>query len=92
MRLGKSKAVIVALACSMAGVHVALAKPVHRGCGYGARTCHCEPKHDSSSRYRQRLIAGFVTEYDVEKWEKAYRQGRAQSGSSSRQRLCGADL
>src|SRR5215470_1693447 len=96
MHLGNRRVIIVALACSVAGVNIALAKPSGRACeahrGHVARTCHCEPKHDNSNRSRQRLIAGFVTEYDVEKWEKAYRQGRAQWGSPSRQRRCEAAL
>ena len=41
---------------------------------------------------RRRLLAGFETEYDEEKWEKAYRQGRAQWGSPSKHGRCGAGL
>jgi|SRR5215467_13563014 len=88
MRLGKGKAIVVAIACSLAGAQVALAKPPHRACEalkrYGAHTCHCDSKHGDPGRYRRRLLAGFETEYDVEKWEKAYRQGRAQWASPSK--------
>ena len=83
----------VALACSLAAVHFAFAKPLHRDCeafrGHGAHTCRCDSKHDGSNRYHRRLLAGFESEYDVEKWDKAYRQGRAQWGSPSRQGRCG---
>jgi hypothetical protein len=93
MRLSKGKVIIIAFACSVAGVHAVLAKPSHRACeglkGYFAQTCHCDPRHDNSTRYRRGLIAGFETEYDVENWEKAYRQGRAHWGSPSKHRRCG---
>jgi hypothetical protein len=96
MRLRKGKAIIVAFACFLAGVHVVLAKPPHRACetltGYGAQTCHCHSKYNNSRRYRRRLLAGFETEYDVEKWEKAYRQGHARWGFPSKQRRCGVDF
>jgi hypothetical protein len=94
MRLGKGQAIIVAFACSLAGVHAALAKPSHRSCAvlkaHAVQTCHCHPKYDNSTWDRRRLLAGFETEYDVEKWEKAYRQGRAHWGSPSKHRRCGA--
>jgi len=93
MQFGKHKIIIVALACSLAGAHAALARPSHRACetlrGHAAQTCHCDPKYEESIRYRRRL-AGFETEYDVEKWEKAYRQGQAQWGSLSKPKRCGA--
>jgi hypothetical protein len=97
MRPGKGKVIIVAFVSLVtAGVHAASARPSHRVCdalrGHFVQTCHCHPKYDDSARYRGRLLAGFETEYDVEKWEKAYRQGLAQWGSPSKRRPCGADL
>ena len=96
MRLGKGKVIIVAFACSLAGVHAVLAKPSHRPCAalraHAAQTCYCDPKFDNSTWDRRRLLAGFETEYDEEKWEKAYRQGRAQWGSPSKHGRCGAGL
>ena len=93
MRLGKGKAIIIAFACSVAGAQAVLAKPLHRLCAalraHAAQTCHCDPKYDNSTWDRQRLLAGFETDYDVEKWEKAYRQGRAHWGSPSKRRRCG---
>lgn len=93
MRLGKGKAIIIAFACSVAGVHAVLAKPPHRPCAalrtHAAQTCHCDPKYGGSSWDRRRLLAGFETEYDVEKWEKAYRQGRAHWRLPSKHRRCG---
>lgn|SRR5215470_1801563 len=91
MHLGKGQIIIVLLACFVADI--ALARPQHRTCealrGHGAYSCHCDSKYDDSRRSRRRLLAGFETEYDVEKWEKAYRQGHAQWGSPSKQRRCG---
>ena len=96
MRLGKGQVIIVAFVCSVAGVQAVLAKPWQRLCvaqsAHIAQTCHCGPKYDRSARYRRRLIAGFETEYDVEKWERAYRQGRAQWESTSKQGRCGTGL
>jgi len=96
VRLGRGKVIVVAFAWSLAGTHAALAKPSHRACetfrGHAAQTCHCDPKYDNSTGNRRRLLAGFETEYDVEKWEKAYRQGRAQWRSPSKHSRCGAGL
>jgi hypothetical protein len=96
MRLDKGTVIIVALVSLLTGMHAALAKPSHRACAtpsvHFVQTCNCHPKYDNSTRYRRRLLAGFETEYDVEKWEKAYRQGLAQWGSPSKPRQCGAGL
>jgi hypothetical protein len=96
MHLRKAEAIIVAFACSLAGVHAVLAKPPHGACGalrgHRAQACYCGSKYDDSRRYRARLLAGFETEYDVEKWEKAYRQGHPHWGSRSKQRRCGVDF
>jgi hypothetical protein len=76
----------------VAGVHAAFAKPSHKKCpvlrGHFVQTCHCHPKSDNSTRYRGRLIAGFETEYDVENWEKAYRQSLAHWSSPPRHGRC----
>jgi hypothetical protein len=92
MHLGKGQVIIVAFVCSVAGVQAVLAKPSQRPCvaqsAHIAQTCHCGPKFDHSARYRRRLISGFETEYDVEKWEKAYRQGLVHWGSQSKHRPC----
>jgi hypothetical protein len=92
MRLGKSEMIVVALICFVAGDHAALAKPSHRACeaikdGL-VQTCHCHPKYDNPARHGGRLLAGFTTAYDVEKWEKAYRQGLAHRGSPPRRGRC----
>jgi hypothetical protein len=92
MRLKKGTGFIVALACFVAGVPAVLAKPSHKACeglrAHFVQACHCHPKYDNSTRYLGRHIAGFETEYDVEKWEKAYRQGLAHWGSASRHSRC----
>jgi hypothetical protein len=93
MRLGKDKVVIVVFACFAAGAQAVLAQPSLRPCEplsrHFVQTCHCHPKYDTSARHRGRHpIAGFDTEYDVEKWEKAYRQGRALWGTRSKHRRC----
>jgi hypothetical protein len=92
MYLRRGKITIVAFGCFVAGVHAVLAKPSHRACealrAHVVQTCHCHPKDDNSARHRRRLIAGFETEYDVENWEKAYRQGLAHWGSPSKHSRC----
>jgi hypothetical protein len=96
MHLAKGQVIIVAFACSLAGVHAVSAKPSHRPCAalraHVMKTCHCDPKYDNSTWHRRRLLAGFETEYDVEKWEKAARQGRAQWSSPSKPIRSGAGL
>jgi len=96
MRLGKGKVIAVAFVYFVADVHVALAKPSYIPCAplraHAAQTCHCDSKYDRSAWDRRRLLAGFETEYDVEKWEKAYRQGLAHGGSPSKHRRCGPGL
>ena len=78
---GKRKVIIIALICFLAGVNAALARRSHSDCetprGHFLRTCHCHPKYDGFARYRARLTGPFETEYDVEKWEQALRQGVA---------------
>ena len=92
MRLGKAEIIIVALVCFLAGVHASLAKPLHRACeahrAHVVQACHCHPKYENSARYRGQLVAGFESEYDVEKWEKAYRQGLARWNSPSKHSRC----
>jgi len=94
MRLSKSQVIVAALAYSITGGSVVLAEPSYRDCrtvrAHVVQTCRCDPQEHGSTRYRGRLIAGFETEYDVEKWEKAYRQGRAHSDSRSKRGQCGA--
>jgi hypothetical protein len=85
MRIPKGKVIIVvkiiiiALVCIFGGAHASLAGQSRSDCeapGHFSRTCHCHPK-DDFARYRAHLIGPFETEYDVEKWEKALRQGLA---------------
>jgi hypothetical protein len=88
MRIGGREIIAVALLCFMTGVHAARAKPSHGACaalkGRFVQSCHCDPKYANRARYEARLLAGFKTDYDVEKWEKAYRQGLAHWGSPQR--------
>jgi hypothetical protein len=81
MRRGKGKVIVIALMSLFGSVHAALARWSHSECealrGHFLRTCHCHPKYDDFARYRARLIGPFETEYNVENWEKAYRQGLA---------------
>jgi hypothetical protein len=101
MRLGKGKVIIVAFVSLVTGMHAASASSPHRACGalrghfaqtHFVQICHCHPKYNDSTRYREHLLAGFETEYDVEKWEKAHRQGLAQWGAPSTDRRCRAGL
>jgi hypothetical protein len=48
--------------------------------GHAARTWHCQSRQGDLARHSARLSGAFETEYDVENWEKALRQERAQRG------------
>src|SRR5215470_9929526 len=74
----KGTVIIIALVCIFGGAPAGVAGQSRSDCeasGHFPGTCHCHAKHDEFARYRARLIGPFETEYDVEKWEKALRQG-----------------
>jgi hypothetical protein len=71
----KGMVIIIALACIFGDAHASVAGQPRSDCeapGHSPRTCHCR---DGFAGYGARLIGPFETEYDVEKWEKALRQG-----------------
>jgi hypothetical protein len=81
--IGEGNAIIIALIWLFAGAHAALARQLHSHCeaanthrhGATLRMCHWHPKYD----FQRAPLAGFETEWDVEKWEKALRDGASSS-------------
>ena len=82
----KNTVIIIALVCIFGGAPASLAGQSRRDCeapGHFPRTCHCHSKHGDFVRYRARLIGPFESEYDVEKWEQALRQGQQRQPSEN---------
>jgi hypothetical protein len=85
MQGGIGKVIVITLILFLAELQTAVASWGHNGCRlvrnhHLKTTCHCHPNYGN--------LAGsndpFDTEYDVEKWEKAFRQGVARKADSLR--------
>jgi hypothetical protein len=90
----KGTVIVIAVLCIFGGAHTSVTGQSRSGCealGHFSRTCHCQPNYDDFARYRAGLFGPFEIEYDVEKWEKALRQGL---GTQSREnfRIEGPDI